>query len=98
MAVASDEVVRLHPHGELDIATGPCLLADVRRACEASPAVELDLRDVAFVDLTTAVGLWAQLDACRRQGRSLGIVGATESVMQTLRLVGVLRVRAHTPA
>lgn len=60
--------VRLVLAGELDLATTPSLVHQLRRAERSNPAtLELDLSEVTFVDVA---GLTAMLAAARRAGRA----------------------------
>ena len=88
-AVGATEVV-IRPSGEYDLATAPALWQTLTRACADRPdRVIVDLRNVDFVDMTTA-GLFA--GAARRvrsHGGQFRAVNPRDPVRRALALGGL---------
>jgi anti-anti-sigma factor len=83
--------VRVHASGELDLATVPCLETCTRDHVQGYvEAVELDLREVGFID-STGVRLLLTLAAeGQRDGWTLTIL-PSEAVCHIVRLLGLQR-------
>jgi anti-sigma B factor antagonist len=83
-------IVRLR--GELDLATRPELLSAVESA-EATglPVVEMDLRELTFIDSTGIGSLLAVTDRGRKNGHRVEFLLGHGPVDRTLRIAGVDR-------
>jgi anti-sigma B factor antagonist len=92
-SVTVDDVnntIRIAPRGELDMAAVP-RFEEVVKACEQEPAstIELDLRDVTFMD---SQGLRALLRARKRSlgnGHRLLFVDVSAPVRKVFRMTGM---------
>jgi anti-anti-sigma factor len=86
----SSGTVRIIVRGELDLATGPRVEEEVRRAeAEAPDTLILDLREVSFFDST---GLQLVLDAdvrAREEGRTLIVLPGDGEPRRILELAEV---------
>lgn len=81
--------VRVHASGELDIATVPRLEACTHECVEAyAEAVELDLREVGFIDSTGVRMLLTLAAAGERDGWALTIL-PSDAVSRIVRLLGL---------
>ncbi len=79
---------RLSIRGELDMATMCALDEALTRAADSGGAVEIDLREVDFID---GSGLSLLMDAesrARRASRELTIVAASRNVRRLIDLTG----------
>jgi anti-sigma B factor antagonist len=97
---AEHTTVRILVRGELDIATGPRLEEELRRAeADAPSTLVLDLREVTFFDST---GLQLVLDAdvrAREAGRTLVVVPGDGEPRRILELADALdRLLVEEPA
>jgi anti-sigma B factor antagonist len=83
--------IRISVRGELDLATGPRLDEELRRAAAEAPAkVVLDLREVTFFDST---GLQLVLDAdvrAREDGREFAVIPGEGEPRRILELADAL--------
>src|SRR4051812_38194153 len=92
LTVSAAGAVRvLAPAGELDLATGPRVLAEVERllAPDGPERLVLDLSDVRFMDSS---GLRAVLTAERRArdaGRRLALVEGSDPVRHVFEITGM---------
>jgi anti-sigma B factor antagonist len=88
--MAQEDVGRLRPVGELDVATAPQLSALVNSAfASGARSLELDLSGVTFCD---SAGLRVLADAAgqaRRAGGTVIVRGSSPMVRRTLHLVGL---------
>ncbi|MFP5327177.1 MAG: STAS domain-containing protein [Acidimicrobiia bacterium] len=85
---ADTAVVR--PSGEIDIATGPALEAEVEFLVEAGiRTCAIDLTDVEFIDSAGLQLLLAARAALRRVGGTFSIRGASPSVSRLLDISGM---------
>jgi len=76
--------------GELDLSTRPDLLSAVESAEQTGlPVVEVDLRELTFIDSTGIGTLLAVTDRGRRQGHRVEFVVAGGPVDRALRISGV---------
>jgi anti-anti-sigma factor len=96
---ADEGTVRVVVRGELDIATGPRVEEELRRAETSAPAtLVLDLREVTFFDST---GLQIVLDAdvrAREEGRVFVVLPGDGEPRRILALADALdRLRVEEP-
>ena len=96
---ADHDTVRVLVRGELDVATGPRVQEELRRAEGAGPSVlVLDLREVTFFDST---GLQLVLDAdvrAREEGRAFVVLPGEGEPRRILTLADALdRLRLEEP-
>lgn len=87
--VAGDGPVRLRLRGELDAHSAPDLEAALAPAAADAASVEIDLREVSFVDSS---GLAALLEGRSRldgAGGSLRVTGASEAAERLFAMTGV---------
>lgn len=90
--LVADGWLRLQLRGELDMASVPLLLdalAEARPAGDAS-GIEVNLREVTFIDSTGVRALISIDELCREAGRLWRIAQAPEQVRRVLRIAGVL--------
>jgi anti-anti-sigma factor len=81
--------VRIHATGELDIASTPCLEACAREHLQAHTGlVELDLREVGFIDSTGVRLLLRLAGEAERDGWTLTLL-PSEPVRCIVRLLGL---------
>lgn len=87
----SDDCLRIHVRGELDLSTCDQLVGRLERSLEAESHVILDLRSCSFLDST---GIAAIVGARRRladlTGRGLCVVSAEGAVARVLEISGLL--------
>jgi len=87
-SVGSSHDVRLS--GELDIATAPLLVAELRRlASEGAVQVAVDLADLAFIDSTGLSVLINGLKRLRQQGGDMTLRSPTPGTRKVLEITGL---------
>lgn len=91
-SAASDQTYRVRVTGELDAATGPGLLTNLRQASQAASRVCLDLAGVTFIDCSGLSALLLALQEARREGWALELEQpVSRQVTRMLGIAGVNR-------
>lgn len=83
-------VVRLHPDGDLDLATSPALAPVITTALAGDPAPEhlvVDLHRVGFIDCAAVTVLLVGRDQAAARGVTYRVVGAGRQPAWVLRLL-----------
>ena len=91
--------VVVRPSGEIDIATGPVLEAEVEALVEAGiRQCAIDLTGVEFIDSAGLQMVLASRAALRRVGGAFSVQGASPSVARILDISGMTALLKDTPA
>jgi anti-sigma B factor antagonist len=83
------EALRLRVSGEIDLATGPQLQESILAAAQQARRVELDARDVSFLDSSGIAALLAAHQAADVLGCEVVVTSASPHVRKVLRVSGV---------
>jgi anti-anti-sigma factor len=85
-----DDVLRIRPRGELDLATAPLLERELIRSEGTSvSAIDLDLTDITFMDAFGIRSLLRAAARTRADSNRLRITGATGQVSRLIALTEV---------
>ena len=90
VARAGDGMAQVKVSGELDLLTAPELQAALEPLQAEGVDIELDLRELEFIDSTGVHLVLQTYQASRRNGWQLVLSGATEEVRRAFELVGLL--------
>lgn len=82
-------VARLHPSGEIDLATAPVVEAWLTRAeSNGNAAIVVDLEQVTFMDVSGLRVFLAAADRAHARGHSFAIINASSAVEMVLQITG----------
>lgn len=89
---------KLTVRGEVDIATVPGLLADAERSMDAKrPRLEIDLKDLTFIDSSGLAALVQIQKAAGERGITVVLTGASAATRRLLELTGLDHVFTIAP-